>query len=162
MRSIYEIVTSCPRVLGVGIATGAGGDAARSIGYIWTKEGRETLFLRSKTVLDCRAAGIRYPMISSWWNIKDLAGLEQDALGNRQLGFRGQIVIHPSHVPIVNKVYTPSTDEINYCKGLIQAMKGAEKKGLAAITYNGNMVDEAMLKTARDMLEFARSIGLEV
>jgi citrate lyase subunit beta/citryl-CoA lyase len=64
--------------------------------------------------------------------------------------------------PLVNKVFTPSTDEINYCKGLIQAMEGAEKKRLGAVTYNGHMVDEAMVKTAREMLEFARSIGLEV
>lgn len=30
--------------------------------------GTETLFLRSKSVLDCRAANVPYPMISSWWN----------------------------------------------------------------------------------------------
>jgi citrate lyase subunit beta/citryl-CoA lyase len=161
MRNIYEIATSCPRVRGVGLAAGPGGDAARAIGYIWSKEGMETLFLRSKAVLDARAAGIQYPTISSWWNIKDLEGLERDARWNRQLGFRGMTVMHPSHVPIVNKVFTPSEDEIAFYKGLIQAMEEAEKKGIAAITYKGDMVDEAMLKTAREMLEFAKSIGLQ-
>lgn len=162
MRNIYEIATSCPRVQGVGLAAGPGGDAARAIGYIWSKEGMETLFLRSKAVLDARAAGIQYPTISSWWNIKDLEGLERDARWNRQLGFRGMTVMHPSHVPIVNKVFTPSGDEIAFYKGLIQAMGEAEKKGIAAITYKGDMVDEAMVKTAREMLEFAKSIGLQV
>ena len=69
--------------------------------------------------------------------------------------------MHPTHVPIVNKVFTPSEDEIAFYKGLIQAMEEAEKKGIAAITYKGDMVDEAMLKTAREMLEFAKSIGLQ-
>jgi citrate lyase subunit beta/citryl-CoA lyase len=142
------------------LAAGPGGDAARSIGYIWSKEGKEPLFLRSKAVLDARAAGIQYPTISSWWTIKDLAGLEQDALLNRQLGFRGQVVMHPSHVPVVNKVFTPSAEEIAFYKGLIQAMEEAQKKGIAAVTYKGDMVDEAMLKTAKEMLEFAASIGL--
>jgi citrate lyase subunit beta/citryl-CoA lyase len=162
MRNIYEIATSCPRVRGVGLAAGPGGDAARAIGYMWSKEGMETLFLRSKAVLDARAAGIQYPTISSWWNIKDLEGLERDARWNRQLGFRGMTVMHPSHVPIVNKVFTPTAEEIAFYRGLIQAMEEAEKKGIAAITYKGDMVDEAMLKTAREMLEFAKSIGVGV
>ncbi len=159
MRNIYEIATSCPRVHRVTLAAGPGGDAARAIGYIWSKEGRETLFLRSKAVLDARAAGVQYPMISSWWNIKDLAGLEQDAMGNRQLGFRGQTVMHPSHVPVVNRVYTPTPDEIAFYKGLILAMEEAEAKGTGAVIYKGDMVDEAMVKTAKTLLAFAESIG---
>ena len=161
MHHLYEIATSCPRVRRVTLAAGPGGDAARAIGYLWSKEGRETLFLRSKAVLDSRAAGILYPMINSWWNIKDLAGLEEDALGNRQLGFRGQTVIHPSHVAVVNRVYTPTEEEIAFCRGLIQAMEEAEKKRTAAVIYKGDMVDEAMVKTAREMLAFAESIGLK-
>lgn len=160
MRNVYEIATSCRRVKRVGLAAGPGGDAARAIGYRWSKEGTETLFLRSKVVLDARAAGIQYPTISSWWNIKDLEGLERDARWNRQLGYRGQTVMHPSHVPIVNRVFTPTAEEIAFYTGLIQAMEEAEKKGIAALTYKGDMVDEAMVKTAREMLAFARSIGL--
>jgi citrate lyase subunit beta / citryl-CoA lyase len=161
MRNIYEIATSCRRVKHVSLAAGPGGDAARAIGYQWSKEGTETLFLRSKLVLDARAAGIEYPTVSSWWNIKDLEGLERDARWNRQLGYRGMTVMHPTHVPIVNRVFTPTEDEIAHFKGLIQAMEDARKKGIAAVTYKGDMVDEAMVKTALEMLEFARSIGLQ-
>jgi citrate lyase subunit beta/citryl-CoA lyase len=161
MRNVYEIATSCRRVKRVGLAAGPGGDAARAIGYQWSKEGMETLFLRSKAVLDARAAGIQYPTISSWWNIKDLEGLERDARWNRSLGYRGQTVMHPTHVPIVNRVYTPTADELAFHKGLLQAMEDARARGIAAVTYKGDMVDEAMVKTSREMLEFARSIGLE-
>lgn len=162
MRNAYEIAISSSRVRGISLAAGPGGDANRAIGYVWSKEGKETLFLRSKAVLDSRAAGIQYPMISSWWNIKDLDGLEKDAIFNRQLGFRGQVVIHPSHVSVVNKIFTPSAEEIAYCKGLTKAVEEAEKKGIGAITYEGDMVDYAMLRTAKEMIEFAASIGLKV
>jgi len=157
MRNIYDIATSCPRVKRVSIAAGPGGDAARAIGYQWTKEGTETLFLRSRTILECRAAGIQYPTISSWWNIKDLEGLERDARFNRQLGFRGMTVIHPSHVPVVNKVFSPTNEEIAYYEGLIVAMETARKSGTSAVTYKGDMVDEAMVKTAETILTLARS-----
>lgn len=158
MRNIYDIATTCPRVKRVGLAAGPGGDAARAIGYQWSKEGTETLFLRSRTVLEARAAGIQYPTVSSWWNIKDLEGLERDARLNRQLGFRGMTVMHPTHVPIVNRVFTPSQEEVEFCEGLIQAMDDARKRGIAAVTYKGDMVDEAMVKTAHEIIALARSI----
>lgn len=158
MRNAYEIAISSSRIQGITLAVGPGGDANRAIGYVWTEEGKETLFLRSKAVLDSRAAGIQYPMISSWWKIEDLDGLEKDALLNRQLGYRGQGVIHPSHVPTVNKVFTPSTEEIAYYEGLIKAVEEAEMKGSSVAVYRGNMVDRAMVKTAIEMLKFATSI----
>jgi citrate lyase subunit beta/citryl-CoA lyase len=65
--------------------------------------------------------------------------------------------MHPSHVPIVNRVFTPSADEVAYYEGLIEAMEEARRRGIAAVTYKGDMVDEAMVKTAREMLELARS-----
>jgi citrate lyase subunit beta/citryl-CoA lyase len=160
MRNVYEIVTACRRVTQVTLAAGPGGDAARAVGYAWSKEGTETLYLRSKVLLDARAAGIPYPTISSWWNVKDLEGLERDARWNRQLGYRGQTVMHPSHVPIVNAVFTPSGEELAFHRGLIETMEEARRKGIAAVTYKGDMVDEAMVKTSRELLEFARAIGL--
>jgi citrate lyase subunit beta/citryl-CoA lyase len=162
LRNAYDIVCACPRVTGLSVAAGPGGDASRSMGYIWSKQGTETLFIRSKAVLDARAAGIQYPTVSSWWDIKDLEGLERDARLNRSLGFRGQTVMHPTHVPVVNQVFTPSAEEIAFYKGLILALEEAERSGTAAVVYQGDMIDYAMAKTAREMLEFAASIGLEV
>ncbi|MBW2091227.1 MAG: CoA ester lyase [Deltaproteobacteria bacterium] len=162
LRNAYDIVVSCPRVTGLSVAAGPGGDASRSMGYTWSKEGTETLYIRSKAVLDARAAGIQYPTVSSWWDIKDLEGLKRDARLNRRLGFRGQTVIHPSHVPVVNEVFTPTADEITFYKGLIKALEEAEKKGTAAVVYEGDMIDYAMAETAREMIEFAKSIGVEV
>jgi citrate lyase subunit beta/citryl-CoA lyase len=162
MQSAYNICTSCPRVNTLSLAAGPGGDASRSVGYRWSREGTETLHIRSKAVLDARAAGLEYPTVSSWWDIKDLEGLERDAQFNRRIGFRGQTVMHPTHVPIVNRVFTPTSDEIQYYKGLITALETAEKKGTAAVVYEGEMIDTAMAKTAREMLAFAESIGLEI
>ena len=162
LRNAYDIIVSCERVTSLSLAAGPGGDASRSMGYTWSKKGTETLYIKSKAVLDARAGGIQFPTISSWWNIHDLEGLEQDAYFNRHLGFRGQVVIHPSHVPIVNKVFTPTIEEITFFKELIETFEAAEKKGSAAVVYRGDMIDYAMVKTAREMLSFAESIGLTI
>jgi citrate lyase subunit beta/citryl-CoA lyase len=160
MRGAYEIAVACSRVRGLSLAAGAGGDAARSVGYVWSKSGTETLYLRSKAVLDARAAGIQCPMVSSWWDIRDLDGLRRDAQLNRSLGFRGQVVMHPAHVPIVNEVFSPQPAEVEYYRGLLDAYAEGQRKGTAAVMYQGDMIDTAMAKTAREVLDLAREIGV--
>ncbi|WP_179131159.1 HpcH/HpaI aldolase/citrate lyase family protein [Candidatus Entotheonella palauensis] len=155
----YQIATCSPRVPTLACAAGPGGDTARSLGYVWTKEGTETLYIRSKVLLDARAAGVPYPLITSWFDVRDLEGLKTDVRLNRQLGYSGQIVIHPSHVPIVNEAFTPTPQEIAYHQGLLAAMEEAERQGTSAVTYEGAMVDIAMVKTSRQLLELARAIG---
>jgi citrate lyase subunit beta/citryl-CoA lyase len=157
--SAYQIATCSSRVATVSAAAGKGGDTARSLGYIWSKEATETLYIRSKVLLEARAAGLAYPLIASWFDIADLDGLRADARLNRQLGYSGQVVIHPSHVPIVNDVFTPTVEEIAYYTGLLTAMENAAGQGTAAVRYQGAMVDIAMVKTAQQVLALARAVA---
>ena len=159
MRNAYHIAVANPRVHQLVLAAGPGGDAARAIGYQWTKGGEETLFLRCHAVLDARAAGVPYPMTSSWWDIRDLDGLRADALRNRRLGMRGMCVMHPTHVPIVNAIFSPSADEIAHARGVLAAMAAAETEGRAAVIYEGDMVDYAMVATARELIALAETIA---
>ena len=156
----YHIATSSARVPTLIATAGKGGDTARSLGYLWSKDATETLYIRSKVLLAARAAGCAYPLIASWFDLTDLDGLRADAHRNRQIGYTGQIVIHPSHVPVINDLFTPTTEEIAYYQGLLTAMEHAERQGTAAVTYEGAMVDIAMVKTAQQVLELARAIGV--
>jgi citrate lyase subunit beta/citryl-CoA lyase len=158
MRQTYEITLSSPRVEAVLMSAGPGGDAQRAIGYRWTKAGTETLSLRSQVLLDIRASGT-WPLINSWYDVGDLEGLRADAHLNRQLGYMGMAVIHPTHVPVVNEVFTPTADEVDFYKGLIQAFEEAEKAGRASVVYEGDMIDSAMVRTAREFIAFANVVG---
>ncbi len=155
----YQIATSSSRVPTLCGTAGKGGDTARSLGYVWSKTGSETLYIRSKVLLEARAAGVAYPLMTSWFEIADLEGLHADALLNRQLGYSGQVVIHPAHVPVVNEVFTPTAEAITYYRGLLATMEEAERQGTAAVTYQGAMVDIAMVKTAQQVLALARALG---
>ena len=162
IHNAYDIALASPRVASIAGGAGKGGDTNRSLGYRWTREGMETLFIRSKVLLDARAAGIEYPLMASWFDVGDLDGLIADAQRNRQLGFSGMLLIHPSHVAPVNQIFTPSAEELAYYKGLLEAMKAAEAQGTAAVTYQGAMVDIAMVRTAEQVLEFARAVGVQL
>ncbi|MBA2556000.1 MAG: CoA ester lyase, partial [Chloroflexi bacterium] len=72
-------IAAAPRVGGVLAAAARDGDTARSIGFRWTPTGEETLAFRSRTVLACRAAGDRHPVVGLWQDVKDLEGLRRFA-----------------------------------------------------------------------------------
>ena len=160
IRQSWEIANASPRIAHMGASGGKGGDTARSIGFQWTPQGMETLFLRSKVLVDVRAAGIPYPMSGGWMDLHDLDGLRAAARQAKQLGYTGMHLIHPSHVPVVNQVFTPTAEEVAHYRGLIEAMEFQRAKGGAAVTFGGDMVDIAHEETARAMLQMAREMGV--
>jgi len=162
IREAYQIGCASPRVAHIGVGHMKGGDAARALGFQWTREGKETFYIRAKVLLDARAAGDPYPCADPWSDIGDLDGLRAFLVEMRQLGYTGFTPLHPSHVPIANEVFTPTAEEIAGWQGIIQEMEKARKQGRAAVVYEGQMIDTAMEKMARDMLDVARKLGLTV
>ena len=160
LRFAYDVAKVSRRVAHMGAGGGRGGDIARAVGYKWTPEGLETLFLRSKVLLDSKAAGISFPVTGLWQDIEDIDGLKRFAIQSREIGYTGMAVIHPSHVPVVNEIFSPSQDEIKECQGLIKAMDEVRKSGEAAVSYLGGMVAIAHEKTAIETLKLARELGL--
>jgi citrate lyase subunit beta/citryl-CoA lyase len=157
----YEIATASPRVAHMGGSGGKGGDTARSIGFEWTPEGLETLYLKSKVLIDVRAANVPYPMSGGWMDILNLEGLRALAIQLKQLGYTGMHLIHPSHVPVVNEVFSPSPEDVKHWQGLVAAMEEMRATGGAAVTFDGDMVDIAHEATARTMLAIAKEMGVE-
>jgi citrate lyase subunit beta/citryl-CoA lyase len=160
IRRAYDIAMASDRVAHMGGSGGKGGDTARSIGFQWTPEGLETLFLKSKVLVDTRAAGVQYPLSGGWMDIRHLEGLRALATQLKQLGYTGMELIHPSHVPVVHAVFTPTKDDIAHWQGLIKAMEERRQQGSAAVTYAGDMVDVAHEETARTMLAMVKEWGL--
>ncbi|MCH9039443.1 MAG: CoA ester lyase [Chloroflexi bacterium] len=160
IRNAYDIATASDRVAHMGGSGGKGGDTARSIGFQWTPDGMETLFLRSKVLIDSRAAGVQFPISGGWFELRDLDGLRKYATELRQLGYTGMHLIHPYHVPVVNEVFTPTAEQIATWQGLVNAMEEMRKTGGAAVMYNGDMVDIAHEETARTMLNMAEELGV--
>ena len=161
IRQSYEIATASPRIAHMGGSGGKGGDTSRSIGFQWTPEGLETLYLKSKVLIDVRSAGVPYPMSGGWFDIHDLEGLRSLAVQLRQLGYTGMHLIHPSHVPVVNEVFSPTPEDVRHWQGLVKAMEEMRATGGAAVTFGGDMVDIAHEETARTMLAIAKEMGIE-
>ena len=128
IRLAYEIAIASPRVSHMGGALSRFGDIHQALGYRWTAEGEETLFLRSKVLVDAKAAGIRYPISGMWGGaLDDLDGLRAFATGLRNLGYYGMMLGSAEHVPLVHEVFTPTAEEIAYWRELDELAAEAER-----------------------------------
>ena len=68
------------------------------------------------------------------------------------MGFRGQIVLHPTHVPVVNAVFTPDSEQIDFYRGLLDTYDAAEARGDGAVMYGEIHVDKAHADKAEEWL----------
>ncbi|TAK35138.1 MAG: CoA ester lyase [Chloroflexota bacterium] len=146
-----EIATASPRVCALLLGSE---DLTLDAGLQRTPEGLELLYARSQTVFAATAAGIQ-TLDGVWADIANLEGLRRESMRVRSLGFSGKSLIHPSHVPVVNEVFSPSQEEIERARRLVSAFAASESRGIGAISFEGQMVDRPHLEKARRLLRVA-------
>jgi citrate lyase subunit beta / citryl-CoA lyase len=153
--SHVDAIATAPRVVSLMAAAAKDADISREVGFRWSAAGLETLYLRSKVVLAARSAGLNHVVLGLWQDVQDLQGLRAFAEANRDLGFGGQVLIHPSHVSTVNKIYTPSDAELERLRRLIAAYEHGVRQGQGAVTFDGEHIDLAHAQSAKFILASA-------
>ncbi|MEV0063354.1 CoA ester lyase [Nocardia sp. NPDC050718] len=159
MAHCEEIAAASPRVASLLGATGPNADVGRELGFEFTPGGLETLYLRSRIILAARSNGLHHPVAGVWQDIKDLDGARRFCLDNRQLGYRGLVAIHPSHVAIANEVFSPSPETVDFYRRMIEAYKEAEAAGSSAVDFEGQHIDLAHAKTAEGVIALADALS---
>lgn len=105
---------------------------------------------RAHFVMASRAAGLPAPMDGPFLHIDDMDGLRADTEISRASGFRGRVVIHPSHVEPVQQVYGgPGTGHVGIDpQRIVEEFEKAEAQGLASIRVDGLFVDYPIYRDA--------------
>ncbi len=126
-------------------------DYASFIGARRTREASEVLFARSAVVNACGAFNLQ-PIDMVFIDFNDAAGLEQECMRGRQLGFAGKQVIHPKQIEIVNRCFTPSAEEITWARRVIDAFHASQHAGRGAFALDGKMIDLPVVRQAERIL----------
>ncbi len=115
----------------------------------------ETLFIpKVMTLYAARAAGIMpLGMLGTVADYQDLDAVRDIVRRSRKFGFEGASCIHPSVVPVLNEEMTPSTDEVDQARRIVEAYAEAEKEGLGAISIDGMMIDVPVAERAAALLK---------
>jgi citrate lyase subunit beta/citryl-CoA lyase len=127
-------------------------DFIADIGGVRTEVGTEVLYARSRVALGARLAGV-HALDQIVPSFSDEERFLTDAREGRAIGYRGKMCIHPSQVPLANRVFSPSDEEREWARRLLSAYEQAQRDGEAAIAFEGQMVDEPMARRARAILE---------
>jgi citrate lyase subunit beta/citryl-CoA lyase len=150
LRDIDAILASDTRVKRV--AFGAG-DFTLDVNMIWSRNETELSYARARIVTASRAAGIEAPLDTVWIDLQDQDGLDASARTALGFGFQGKMCIHPNQIAVVNRVFTPSAEEIAFAERVAAAFAKAEAEGVASIQLDGRFIDYPIVYRAQRVLE---------
>lgn len=143
-------VAQLAEVAGVDAIAFGGEDFCVDLGVCRSEDSTELLLPRALLALQACAAGL--PAIDTVWTaIADEAGLEREARTARQLGFSGKLLIHPSQIEPVRRVFAPSEQELEWARAVLSTRSQASGE-VGVHVVDGKMVDAPVLAQAERIL----------
>ncbi len=128
----------------------------RSIGAMdeWDEAypGHRFHYAMQRIVAAARARGLR-AVDGPLADYRDEDGLRESALISRSLGFDGKWCIHPAQIEAVNEVFSPTPREVEWARKVVEAYEEATAAGTGAVSVDGQMIDAASIKMARNTLD---------
>lgn len=98
-----------------------------------------------------KAAGrLSLGMFRSLADISDHAGILSAAVEARSFGFDGAACVHPSIVPILNRGFSPTPEDVAEARAVLAALRGG-----GAVRLAGRMIDKPVADRARRTLFLA-------
>lgn len=149
-----EIAVADPRL--VGLMFGAE-DLAGDLGARRTREGWEIFHARSHVALAARAHGL-LAIDTVFVDLQDLDGLATEARQARDMGYTGKMAIHPRQVAVIQEAFSPTPEEIQAARRLVEAFQAHQEAGAGAFALDGKMVDMPMVRAAQKVLALAEQI----
>ena len=110
-------------------------------------------WLRVRSVVAARAAGLDPPNMAVYPGLDDLDGLAESCAHGATLGLWGRTALHPKQVPVIRRAFAPDAAAVAHAEAVLAALAGSVG---AARMPDGRMVDEAMAAEARRTLQLAR------
>lgn len=84
-------------------------------------------------------------------NFRDLDAFTADTQSLSRLGFVGRACIHPAQVPAARAVFEPTPEDVTRARAVLSALES----GGAGVDQDGHLIDEAVAKRARRVMERA-------
>lgn len=92
-------------------------------------------------------------------DIEDLAALEAVCVQGVDFGFDGKTLIHPKHLDICNRVFSPSPQDVAWSHAVIAAFNAPENAGKGALRVDGKMAERLHLTQAERLVAVAEAIS---
>lgn len=87
--------------------------------------------------------------------IRDDTAFREDVRVGIELGFEGKLCIHPRQVEVVNQLYTPTPEQIEYARRVVEGWERCQAEGRGVFTLENKMIDAPLIAAQRRVLERA-------
>jgi (S)-citramalyl-CoA lyase len=151
LEAAYEIAHSSPRIDAMFFG---GVDMAAELRCENTYDA--LLYARSRVVHASASAGLDVIDVP-YLDLDDSEGMRVEAEKVRALGFAGKGSIHPKQIAALNKVFTPSVDQIVRARRIIAEFEAADT-GLVVI--DGKLIEKPVLRDMHRIVAIADRMGL--
>ena len=159
----YQIGAASDRVAALGFGAG---DYLRELGEgftiaTMTPEQYWPVLLYPRAVISNTACALGIPALDTpfFGLLIDTEGLEWEASRAKLLGFKGKLLTHPRHVETVNRVFSPSPEDVALSRRIVEGYKEAAAQGKGAAVMDGRMIDYAMFQMGMEMIAKAEGIA---
>ncbi|GHF79407.1 citrate lyase subunit beta/citryl-CoA lyase [Amycolatopsis bartoniae] len=105
---------------------------------------------RSRMVMASAALRLPPPIDGVTIRLRSVEAITDDARHALSMGFSGKLCLHPSQVPVVNQIFSPSEYELEWAREVLDAAADGSIQQL-----RGQVVGKPMLERARRLLKFA-------
>ena len=150
LENIYDIAHSSKRIVALYFG---GVDMAAELRVPNSYE--NLIYARSKLVHAGASVGVDVIDVP-YLDLEDMNGMKKEAELVRNLGFTGKGSIHPKQINILNEVFTPSDEEINKAKKIIDQFN-ASNTGLVVI--DGKLIEKPVLREMQRRILVAEKIS---
>jgi citrate lyase subunit beta / citryl-CoA lyase len=141
----FDIARSSPRVSALLIASE---DMVADLGTERSRGGAELAYVRSRFLVECRAAGVE--AIDCPYTFSDLKGAAADARYARRLGYRMKSLVDPAHAAAINKALTP---DLARARRIVAAFEKARARGKDRAKLDGALIEVPVYAAAKRLLE---------
>ena len=145
-----EIARASPRVTALLMASE---DMVADLGTARTRGGEELAYVRTRFLVECRAAGVE--AIDCPYTFSDATGAEADARVAKRLGYRMKSLVDPAHASAINRVFSVQPRELAHARRIVQAFDRARAGGRERATVGGRLVEVPAYAAAKRLLERA-------
>ena len=111
---------------------------------------------RSLTLLAAASAGVE-AVDTVFTDIEDLDGLEAECRAAMRDGFSGKMAIHPGQVAVINRLFTPSPEDLDHARR-VKALFEQAGPDAGVLSLDGRMIDRPHLRQAERLLARAKAV----
>lgn len=130
----------------------AGNDLDTYPGDLWH-------YTRNRVVIAARAAGID-ALDGPYLDFKNPDGYRRECIRAKALGMTGKWAIHPGQIDIANEVFSPRAEEVARARKIDDLYREAQASGQGSVAYEGRLIDVAVVRSARNIIQQAELIGM--